>query len=103
MASVDWPTLLIGAIPGCIALGAALVGYGKLMQEVRGLAGRIATVEGDVRDLRKIGADVARIDERTKATADTATAMNGQLNVITAHLLEESRSFARPDPPPRRR
>lgn len=103
MANVDWPTVLIGAIPGLLALGAALVGYGRLMQEVKGLAGRITAVEADVRDLRKIGVDVARIDERTKATADTTNTMAGQLGTITNHLLEEARSFGRADPAPRRR
>lgn len=101
MANVDWPTLAIGAIPGLLALGAALVGYGRLMQEVRGLAARISTVETDIRDLRKIGEDVARIDERTKATADAANTMASQLGAITTHLLEESRSFSG-KPPPRR-
>jgi hypothetical protein len=102
MASVDWPTLLVGAIPGCIALGAALVGYGKLMQEVRGLASRVKTVEVDVGKLSDLKSQMATIEERTHNTADNVKRMADDMSRITSYLLDEARSFNGNGIPPRR-
>jgi hypothetical protein len=89
MVSVDWPTLLIGAIPGCIALAGVAVSYGRAMQ-------RISAVERAVEKLSDLGARVSTIEERTKNTADNMNLMRADVSKITGFLLDEGRSFSAP-------
>lgn len=77
----------LAVIPGVAGmLGAAGV-FGALRA-------RVSVLEGQVKDLRDIKAEVATIAERTRNMSDAAERQADDLSRITGHLLNEARSFA---------
>lgn len=85
-----------GAIPGFLALGSVLVGWGRLTE-------RLKTVEREIADARAILSKVGVIEERTKNTADNVQAIRDGFDQLSATVIErafgELRSFrpAKPD------
>lgn len=80
--------LALASVPGITALVGSWFWLGRLSQ-------RMTTVERDLADLKDIKAEVATIGERTKHTDDNVKGVAGDLRLITRHLLDESRTFAR--------
>jgi hypothetical protein len=95
--ALDIPLLLstlLAAVPGALALGGALVGYGRLQGELRGVHSRMDTMDEKVTKLEGMQTDIARMDERTKSTDANVRAINDKMDTVTEHLLSEARSFA---------
>lgn len=84
MASAFDPLSWVAAIPGVIALLGGAVGVGALHQRVR-------NVEKAVEDLPGMRENLARIDERTKSTADTVKSMDGKIDEVIANMLADAR------------
>lgn len=55
---------------------------------------RLSQVEADVAKLSDLKSQMATVEERTKNTADNMNFMREDVSKITAHLLDESRTFA---------
>lgn len=70
----------VGGCSGVLGLLGAAVGYGKLQQ-------RLVTVERDVQGFRQLAEQVARIDERTRATASDVKDVKDAVSDLTRNLL----------------
>lgn len=86
----------LAAVPGIIALIAWAVGYGKLQE-------RLTNVEREVDKLSNLATEVAVVNERTKHIDDSMKKMEGTLERLSTHLLDNAldairhvRSFAPP-------
>lgn len=90
--NADWGAVIAtaGAIPGVLALGSMLVGWGKLTQ-------RLNTVERDVADMKTVTAKVGVIEERTRNTAENVQAIRDGLDhmhqVLIQKAFDELRTF----------
>jgi uncharacterized protein HemX len=94
--ALDIPLLLstlLAAVPGALALGGALVGYGRLQQRLIGMDSRIDQMDEKVTKLETMQTDLARVDERTKGTDENVREVKNSLQTITDHLLSEARAF----------
>lgn len=93
MRDFSW---VLAWIPGVLALIAASVGYGRLVQ-------RIATMERDVAEVKKLSDRVTAIDERTKNMKEDVADVKDAVGKLVDRFIDEGRHFAPPTPPPRRR
>lgn len=88
---MDLKTLLLvlEIVPGLIALIGVAVGFGQLKQ-------RLIAVEKDVARVGDLSDKVSRIDERTISTDKKVGEMQGGIDRLVQHLLDEPvRAFNR--------
>jgi len=76
--------VVLGAAPGVMALIAAAISHGKLMQ-------RVLAVEETQRRMADAVAAVAAIDERTKNSARQITDIKAQVDKLVDRMLDERR------------
>lgn len=100
----------LGAVPGALGLAGGVTAFwrsgvraGRLEQRLANVVQDLQKVEQDVADMKKLGETVARIDERTMATATETTGIRGAMDRLVENLLQERRPFAdAPSSRPRR-
>lgn len=84
--AVDPLGYVFAAVPGVLALAGAAVSHGRTQA-------RLKAVEKDVQTAKDLGEKVARIDERTIATASSVKDIKGNVDRLVEHLLTEPRTF----------
>lgn len=70
----------VSGVPGVLALVGAAVGYGRSMQKIK-------TIEVETRPIVRITQQIARIDERTKGTAEQVKDVKAQVDRIVERFL----------------
>lgn len=83
----------LSAVPGIVSLLAFFVGYGALQNRMKNVEGDMENVQREIAELRAVATTVARIDERTKATASQVDRMDGKLDGALTTLLGETRTW----------
>lgn len=85
----------VGVASGVLGLLGAAAGFGAMRQRLLRVEKDVSRMDQDLAELRQVATKVAVIEERTKNIDEAVKVAAGKLDTVVAHLLDESRTFAR--------
>lgn len=81
MSGPSFQSITWGGVSGTIALVGSILGIGRAWQ-------RLATLERQMDEMRKMPEKVARIEEQTGATAKAIDRVENQVSKLVDHILD---------------